>query len=178
MLIHLTSIHCDALVNLLSQEEDFEDMISLADDMESQCGHLFEKVIVNGDIAVAFRELKAALERVEQAEVQWLPAEWMCSSPTKARRSCGHLDSWIWTFKGNVKKKKREKNNSWLSVGYEVRIFVIVWIFLRFINNSCDCSSFPSCPSECLSLGKQNPSLPLSPSVCPRASFSAGIWLK
>ncbi|KAM8727766.1 MAGUK p55 subfamily member 7-like [Acanthopagrus schlegelii] len=76
-------------------EEDFEDMISLADDMESQCGHLFEKVIVNGDIAVAFRELKADLERVEQAEVQWLPAEWMCSSPTKARRSCGHLDSWI-----------------------------------------------------------------------------------
>ncbi|XP_036939822.1 MAGUK p55 subfamily member 7-like isoform X3 [Acanthopagrus latus] len=76
-------------------EEDFEDMISLADDMESQCGHLFEKVIVNGDIAVAFRELKAALERVEQAEVQWLPAEWMCSSPTKARRSCGYLDSWI-----------------------------------------------------------------------------------
>ncbi|XP_073347044.1 MAGUK p55 subfamily member 7-like isoform X1 [Pagrus major] len=76
-------------------EEDFEDMISLADDMESQCGHLFEKVIVNGDIAVAFRELRADLERVEQAEVQWLPAEWLCSSPTKARRSCGHLDSWI-----------------------------------------------------------------------------------
>uniref|UniRef100_A0A671V105 MAGUK p55 subfamily member 7-like n=1 Tax=Sparus aurata TaxID=8175 RepID=A0A671V105_SPAAU len=76
-------------------EEDFEDMISLADDMESQCGHLFEKVIVNGDIAMAFRELKADLERVEQTEVQWLPAEWMCSSPTKARRSCGHLDSWI-----------------------------------------------------------------------------------
>ncbi|XP_073347045.1 MAGUK p55 subfamily member 7-like isoform X2 [Pagrus major] len=83
------------LLDVHPSEEDFEDMISLADDMESQCGHLFEKVIVNGDIAVAFRELRADLERVEQAEVQWLPAEWLCSSPTKARRSCGHLDSWI-----------------------------------------------------------------------------------
>lgn len=80
---------------LLSQEEDFEDMINSAETMESQSGHLFDKVIVNGDIAVAFRELKAALEKVEKAEVQWIPAEWICSSPTKARRSCGHLDSWI-----------------------------------------------------------------------------------
>uniref|UniRef100_A0A8D0A0Q1 Membrane protein, palmitoylated 7b (MAGUK p55 subfamily member 7) n=1 Tax=Sander lucioperca TaxID=283035 RepID=A0A8D0A0Q1_SANLU len=76
-------------------EEDFEDMINSAETMESQSGHLFDKVIVNGDIAVAFRELKAALEKVEKAEVQWIPAEWICSSPTKARRSCGHLDSWI-----------------------------------------------------------------------------------
>lgn len=80
---------------LLSQEEDFENMIDLAETMESQCGHLFDKVIVNGDIAVAFRELKADLEKVEQAEVQWIPAEWICSSPTKARRSCGHLGGWI-----------------------------------------------------------------------------------
>ncbi|XP_074506582.1 MAGUK p55 subfamily member 7-like [Sebastes fasciatus] len=76
-------------------EEDFEDMISLAETMESQCGHLFDKVIVNGDIAVAFRELKADLEKVKEADVQWIPAEWMCSSPTKVRRSCGLLDSWI-----------------------------------------------------------------------------------
>ncbi|XP_051266096.1 MAGUK p55 subfamily member 7-like isoform X2 [Dicentrarchus labrax] len=76
-------------------EEDFEDMIDLAETMERQCGHLFDKVIVNGDIAVAFRELKADLKKVEEAEVQWIPAEWICSSPTKARRSCGHLDSWI-----------------------------------------------------------------------------------
>lgn len=80
---------------LLSQEEDFQDMIDLAETMERQCGHLFDKVIVNGDIAVAFRELKADLEKVEQAEVQWIPAEWICSSPTKARRSCGHLGGWI-----------------------------------------------------------------------------------
>ncbi|XP_044076884.1 MAGUK p55 subfamily member 7-like isoform X2 [Siniperca chuatsi] len=76
-------------------EEDFEAMIDLAESMESQSGHLFDKVIVNGDIAVAFRELKADLEKVEEAEVQWIPAEWICSSPTKAQRSCGHLGGWF-----------------------------------------------------------------------------------
>ena len=79
----------------LSQEEDFEDMINVAETMESQFGHLFDKVIVNGDIAVAFQELKEDLEKLEEADVQWVPAEWICSSPARARRSCGHLDSWI-----------------------------------------------------------------------------------
>ncbi|XP_050926095.1 MAGUK p55 subfamily member 7 [Lates calcarifer] len=76
-------------------EEDFEDMIDSAETMEKEYGHLFDKVIVNGDIAVAFRELKADLESIEEAEVQWIPAEWICSSPTTARRSCGHLTGWI-----------------------------------------------------------------------------------
>uniref|UniRef100_A0A8C2XCA0 Membrane palmitoylated protein 7 n=1 Tax=Cyclopterus lumpus TaxID=8103 RepID=A0A8C2XCA0_CYCLU len=76
-------------------EEDFEDMINLAETIESQCGHLFDKVIVNGDMAEVLRELKVDLEKVEEADVQWIPAKWSCSSPTKARRSCGHLDGWI-----------------------------------------------------------------------------------
>ncbi|KAI4810122.1 hypothetical protein KUCAC02_018969 [Chaenocephalus aceratus] len=77
-------------------EEDFEDMITLAETMEKQYGHLIDKVIVNGDIVVAFRELKADLEKVQKADVHWVPAEWNCSSsPTKARKSCSHLDSWI-----------------------------------------------------------------------------------
>lgn len=70
-------------------------MIDSAETMERQCGHLFDKVIVNGDVAAAFRDLRADLERVEEAEVQWIPTEWIRSSPTKARRSCGHLDGWI-----------------------------------------------------------------------------------
>ncbi|TKS80203.1 MAGUK p55 subfamily member 7 [Collichthys lucidus] len=45
-------------------EEDFEDMIDSAETMESQCGHLFDKVMVNGDIAMVFRELKADLKKV------------------------------------------------------------------------------------------------------------------
>ncbi|XP_034558582.1 MAGUK p55 subfamily member 7-like isoform X2 [Notolabrus celidotus] len=77
-------------------EEDFGDMIASAETMESQCGHLFDSVTVNGDIAIAFRELKADLKRVEKAEVQWIPAEWICpASPTQARRSCGYLGGWI-----------------------------------------------------------------------------------
>ncbi|XP_031721239.1 MAGUK p55 subfamily member 7-like [Anarrhichthys ocellatus] len=76
-------------------EEDLEDMINLAETIESQCGHLFDKVIVNGDIAVAFRELKVDLEKMEEVEVQWIPAKWICSSPTNAWRSCGHLEGWI-----------------------------------------------------------------------------------
>uniref|UniRef100_A0A3B4WRY0 Membrane palmitoylated protein 7 n=1 Tax=Seriola lalandi dorsalis TaxID=1841481 RepID=A0A3B4WRY0_SERLL len=55
-------------------EEDFEDMIELAETMENQYGHLFDKVIVNGDVALAFRELKAELEKIEETEVQWIPS--------------------------------------------------------------------------------------------------------
>uniref|UniRef100_A0A8D3AJF1 MAGUK p55 subfamily member 7-like n=1 Tax=Scophthalmus maximus TaxID=52904 RepID=A0A8D3AJF1_SCOMX len=77
------------------REEDLEDMIHLAETMENQYGHLFDKVIVNGDVAGAFRELKADLEKTEAAEVQWLPAEWNCSPPTTGRRSTGHLIDWI-----------------------------------------------------------------------------------
>uniref|UniRef100_A0A672YQT4 Membrane protein, palmitoylated 7b (MAGUK p55 subfamily member 7) n=1 Tax=Sphaeramia orbicularis TaxID=375764 RepID=A0A672YQT4_9TELE len=56
-------------------EEDFEDMLDLAESMENQYGHLFDKVLVNGDIAVAFRELKADLQKIDEADVQWIPAE-------------------------------------------------------------------------------------------------------
>uniref|UniRef100_A0A672YQN0 Membrane protein, palmitoylated 7b (MAGUK p55 subfamily member 7) n=1 Tax=Sphaeramia orbicularis TaxID=375764 RepID=A0A672YQN0_9TELE len=51
-------------------EEDFEDMLDLAESMENQYGHLFDKVLVNGDIAVAFRELKADLQKIDEADVQ------------------------------------------------------------------------------------------------------------
>uniref|UniRef100_A0A3B5B366 MAGUK p55 subfamily member 7-like n=1 Tax=Stegastes partitus TaxID=144197 RepID=A0A3B5B366_9TELE len=76
-------------------EEDFVDMIDLAETMETQYGHLFDQVIVNGDIATAFREVRADLERIYEAEVQWVPADWTCSPPAKARRSCSHLAGWI-----------------------------------------------------------------------------------
>uniref|UniRef100_A0A3B5B332 MAGUK p55 subfamily member 7-like n=1 Tax=Stegastes partitus TaxID=144197 RepID=A0A3B5B332_9TELE len=77
------------------REEDFVDMIDLAETMETQYGHLFDQVIVNGDIATAFREVRADLERIYEAEVQWVPADWTCSPPAKARRSCSHLAGWI-----------------------------------------------------------------------------------
>ncbi|XP_061151428.1 MAGUK p55 subfamily member 7-like [Syngnathus typhle] len=76
-------------------EEDFEDMIHSAETMEAQYGHMFDKVMVNGDITLAFRELKADLQRLQEEEVCWIPAEWLCFSPTTARRSCGLLAGWI-----------------------------------------------------------------------------------
>lgn len=88
-------MHLIYLRVFFSQDEDFEEMLDSAETMESHYGHLFDKVIVNGDIAMAFRELKEDLRRIEEADVQWIPADWVCSSPTKVRRSCSHLSSWI-----------------------------------------------------------------------------------
>uniref|UniRef100_A0A3B3BNK7 MAGUK p55 subfamily member 7-like n=1 Tax=Oryzias melastigma TaxID=30732 RepID=A0A3B3BNK7_ORYME len=72
-------------------EENFQDMIDLAETMESQYGHLFDKIIVNGDVATAFKELREDLEKVAEPGVQWVPAEWSRPSLKKTQRSCGHL---------------------------------------------------------------------------------------
>ncbi|XP_067285667.1 MAGUK p55 subfamily member 7 isoform X1 [Pseudorasbora parva] len=56
-------------------EEDFQEMITASQMMENQYGHLFEKVIVNDDLTVAFNELKQALRKVE-TESQWVPISW------------------------------------------------------------------------------------------------------
>ncbi|XP_065805004.1 MAGUK p55 subfamily member 7 isoform X1 [Labrus bergylta] len=56
-------------------EEDFEEMVKTAQTMESQYGHLFEKVIVNDDLSTAFGELRLALKKVEM-ETHWVPVSW------------------------------------------------------------------------------------------------------
>uniref|UniRef100_A0A672JYP6 MAGUK p55 subfamily member 7 n=1 Tax=Sinocyclocheilus grahami TaxID=75366 RepID=A0A672JYP6_SINGR len=56
-------------------EEDFQEMISAAQMMENQYGHLFEKVIVNDDLTIAFNELKQTLRKVE-TDTQWVPVSW------------------------------------------------------------------------------------------------------
>uniref|UniRef100_A0AAY4BSR8 MPP7 protein n=1 Tax=Denticeps clupeoides TaxID=299321 RepID=A0AAY4BSR8_9TELE len=56
-------------------EEDFQEMISAARQMEAQYGHLFEKVIVNDDLTTAFAQLREALKKVE-AETHWIPVSW------------------------------------------------------------------------------------------------------
>ncbi|XP_032422176.1 MAGUK p55 subfamily member 7-like isoform X3 [Xiphophorus hellerii] len=83
------------LLDVHPSEEDFEDMLDQAETLDSQYGHLFDKVIVNGDVAAAFRELKADVEKLDEPEVQWVPAAWMRSAPTKAWRSCSSLTGWI-----------------------------------------------------------------------------------
>ncbi|CAL8280930.1 unnamed protein product [Lota lota] len=76
-------------------EEDFEDMIGSADDMETEHSHMFDKVVVNGDLTTAFKELRAALEQVSGPDLQWIPAEWNQSSPAETRGSRDHLAGWM-----------------------------------------------------------------------------------
>ncbi|KAG7324789.1 hypothetical protein KOW79_011105 [Hemibagrus wyckioides] len=56
-------------------DEDFEEMISAAQLMENQYGHLFDLVLVNDDLSSASGELKRALRRVEM-ETHWVPVSW------------------------------------------------------------------------------------------------------
>lgn len=57
------------------QEEDFQEMVRTTQLMETQYGHLFEKVIVNDDLSAAFSELRLALKKVE-TETHWVPVSW------------------------------------------------------------------------------------------------------
>ncbi|XP_054847328.1 MAGUK p55 subfamily member 7 isoform X2 [Eublepharis macularius] len=59
-------------------EEDFQEMIKSAQVMESQYGHLFDKVIVNDDLTIAYNELKTTFDKLER-EVFWVPVSWVHS---------------------------------------------------------------------------------------------------
>ncbi|XP_031665527.1 MAGUK p55 subfamily member 7-like [Oncorhynchus kisutch] len=69
-------------------EEDFEDMISSAEAMDSQYGHLFEMVVVNGDFAMAFNKLRAELEKLETEAPQWIPVEWTSHTKQNTESVC------------------------------------------------------------------------------------------
>uniref|UniRef100_A0A665UXI9 Membrane protein, palmitoylated 7b (MAGUK p55 subfamily member 7) n=1 Tax=Echeneis naucrates TaxID=173247 RepID=A0A665UXI9_ECHNA len=56
-------------------EEDFQEMVNTAQSMETQYGHLFDKVIVNDDLSAALSELRLALKKIE-AESHWVPVSW------------------------------------------------------------------------------------------------------
>lgn len=71
--VFLTSIYF--VSSLFSQEEDFQEMVNTAQTMETQYSHLFEMVIVNDNLDVAFSELQLALKKVE-TETHWIPVSW------------------------------------------------------------------------------------------------------
>lgn len=50
-------------------------MITGAQAMESKYGHLFDKVIINDDLAVAFTELRDQFRKIE-TESHWIPHTW------------------------------------------------------------------------------------------------------
>ncbi|KAK7162600.1 hypothetical protein R3I93_006818 [Phoxinus phoxinus] len=62
-------------VTKIFTEEDFQDMISSAQAMENKYGHLFEKVVINDDLALAFTELRDELSKIE-TETRWIPNTW------------------------------------------------------------------------------------------------------
>nr|XP_048316893.1 MAGUK p55 subfamily member 7 isoform X1 [Myodes glareolus]XP_048316894.1 MAGUK p55 subfamily member 7 isoform X1 [Myodes glareolus] len=59
-------------------EEDFQEMIKSAQIMESQYGHLFDKIIINDDLTIAFNELKTTFDRLE-SDTHWVPVSWLHS---------------------------------------------------------------------------------------------------
>ncbi|XP_057680434.1 MAGUK p55 subfamily member 7 isoform X3 [Corythoichthys intestinalis] len=56
-------------------EDDFQEMLATAQTMETQYGHLFEKIIVNDNLSEAFGELRVTLKKVEM-DTQWVPVSW------------------------------------------------------------------------------------------------------
>ncbi|XP_060761418.1 MAGUK p55 subfamily member 7 [Neoarius graeffei] len=56
-------------------EADFEEMINTAQDMDDKYGYLFEKIIINDDLATAFTEMRAELKKLEK-EINWIPKIW------------------------------------------------------------------------------------------------------
>lgn len=81
-----------SLLFVFLQEEDFQDMITTAQAMEYKYGHLFEKVIINDDLAIAFTELRDELKKIE-TETHWIPNTW---AHVWESNSCSlnHLDTW------------------------------------------------------------------------------------
>ncbi|XP_029444498.1 MAGUK p55 subfamily member 7 isoform X2 [Rhinatrema bivittatum] len=59
-------------------EEDFQEMVKSAQMMESHYNHLFDKIIVNDDLAAAYNELKTSLDKLE-TDTYWVPVSWQHS---------------------------------------------------------------------------------------------------
>ncbi|XP_008553755.1 MAGUK p55 subfamily member 7 isoform X2 [Microplitis demolitor] len=57
-------------------DDEFNEIIHSAARIEFLYSHLFDEVIVNGDLAIAFEQLVTAIHRVE-SEPLWVPASWV-----------------------------------------------------------------------------------------------------
>lgn len=59
-------------------DDDFQEMIKCAELMEAQNSHLFDTILVNDDLSVAYKELKAILDDLETKPF-WIPVNWLHS---------------------------------------------------------------------------------------------------
>lgn len=67
------------LFNLLVlQDEELQDSIERAREMEDKYGHYFDYILVNSDMELAYTELVNEINRLE-VEPQWVPSSWVGS---------------------------------------------------------------------------------------------------
>ncbi|XP_007903645.1 MAGUK p55 subfamily member 7 isoform X2 [Callorhinchus milii] len=59
-------------------EDDFQEMIRSAELIEAQHSHLFDKILINGDLSTAYNELKSTLGHLE-SDAFWIPINWLHS---------------------------------------------------------------------------------------------------
>lgn len=59
-----------------SQDEEFQEILQSAARIEFLYSHLFDEVVVNADLPMAFEQLVNAVQRVE-SEPLWVPASWV-----------------------------------------------------------------------------------------------------
>lgn len=57
-------------------DDELEQMLASAGNLERQYGHWFDYELVNGNLEFAFRELCELLQRVD-AEPSWVPTSWV-----------------------------------------------------------------------------------------------------
>lgn len=58
------------------QDEEFHEILHSAERIEFLYSHLFDEMIVNADLSMAFEQLVNAIHRVE-SEPLWVPASWV-----------------------------------------------------------------------------------------------------
>uniref|UniRef100_A0A4W3H5P5 MAGUK p55 scaffold protein 7a n=1 Tax=Callorhinchus milii TaxID=7868 RepID=A0A4W3H5P5_CALMI len=62
----------------LEHLHDFQEMIRSAELIEAQHSHLFDKILINGDLSTAYNELKSTLGHLE-SDAFWIPINWLHS---------------------------------------------------------------------------------------------------
>ena len=75
----MTTAHAwaDLTVSILCfQDEELQEVIERAREMEDKYGHYLDYILVNSDMELAYQELLNEINRLE-VEPQWVPSPWV-----------------------------------------------------------------------------------------------------
>ena len=61
---------------LCFQDEELQEVIERAREMEDKYGHYLDYILVNSDMELAYQELLNEINRLE-VEPQWVPSPWV-----------------------------------------------------------------------------------------------------